>query len=126
MRERNQSTNSWTVRGLRIGRGLFPGGMLLPITLAGMPSLADDSEAGMKLAKSKGCFECHGKAGNTGYETDPPVPKLAGQPKAYLIKAMNDYRSGDRQDETMNVLMQPRTDADIELLAEYYSTQKRY
>lgn len=87
---------------------------------------ATDLEAGKALAKSKGCFECHGLSGNKEYETDPPVPKLAGQPKAYLVKAMKDYRSGARKDETMNVLMGPRSDSDIELLATYFSSQKRY
>lgn len=90
------------------------------------PTNAADLEAGKALVKSKGCVECHGLSGNKGNETAPPVPKLAGQPKTYLIKVMKEYRSGTRQDETMNVLMSPRTDADIELLAEYYSAQKRY
>lgn len=105
-----------------IKQGLTPGMCLFVVS---MPNAAD-LEAGKALAKSKGCIECHGLSGNKGFETDPPVPKLAGQPRAYLIKAMKDYRSGARQDKTMSVLMAPRTDEDIELLAEYYSAQKRY
>ena len=87
---------------------------------------AADLEKGKALVKAKGCQHCHGLSGNTGEETDPPVPKLAGQPKAYLIKAMKDYRSEARLMETMNTLMKPRSDAEIELLAEYFSAQKRY
>ena len=44
----------------------------------------------------------------------------------YLKKALKDYRSGARDDKTMSVIMTPRTDEEIELLAEYYSAQKRY
>ena len=93
--------------------------------LAGTAS-AQDLEAGKALIKAKTCHKCHGLSGNTGSETEPPVPKLAGQPKAYLIKAMKAYRSGARQSEIMNTLMAPRSDADIELMAAYFSAQKRY
>jgi cytochrome c553 len=94
--------------------------------IAPLGALGVDLEAGKALAKSKSCVECHGLSGNTGYETEPPVPKLAGQPRAYLVKAMRDYRSGARQDDTMSPIMQPRGDDEIELLADYYAAQKRY
>jgi len=86
--------------------------------------LADESRDNKEFAKSKGCFECHGSTGNTGWDTPPPVPKIAGQPKSYLIKAMNDYKTGARQDSVMNPIMSVRTDEDIERLAEYFSVQK--
>ena len=87
---------------------------------------ADEANENKEFAKSKGCFECHGSTGNTGWDTPPPVPKIAGQPKSYLIKAMNDYKTGARQDNVMNPIMSVRTDEDIERLAEYFSVQKRY
>lgn len=88
--------------------------------------LAADLKAAKSLAKAKGCFQCHGVSGNTGSETDPPVPKLAGQPVSYLVKSMKAYRSGERQGGDMNVIMAPRSDEEISLLAEYFSAQKRY
>lgn len=105
----------------RLCRIIFTTGLIAP-----QGALGVDLDAGKALAKSKSCVECHGLSGNTGYETDPPVPKLAGQPRAYLIKAMHDYRSGARQDATMSPMMQPRSDDEIELLADYYAAQKRY
>jgi cytochrome c553 len=79
------------------------------------------------FAKSKGCFDCHGMSGNTGNEDKlSPEPKLAGQPKNYLIKAMKDYRSGARKNDVMSLFMAVRSDDEIEKLAEYYSAQKRY
>ena len=89
-------------------------------------ALGADLEAGKQVAEAKSCTECHGLTGNKGVESYPPSPKLAGQPKAYLVKVMKEYRSGVRIDETMNILMKPRSDEDIELLAEYFSAQKRY
>ena len=65
---------------------------------------ASELEEGKALAKAKDCTRCHGLSGNTGMEADPPTPKIAGQPKSYLIKAMKDYRSGARKMEIMNVV----------------------
>ena len=85
-----------------------------------------DLDEGKALVKARGCTRCHGLSGNTGYETAPPTPKLAGQPISYLVKSMQDYRSGARQSETMNAIMRNRTDDEIELMAHYYAAQKRY
>ena len=100
---------------------------LLPAVLFCCSTFADEASDNKAFAKSKGCFECHGSTGNTGWDdTTPPVPKIAGQPKSYLIKSMNDYKTGARKDEKMNLIMSVRTDEDIERLAEYFSVQKRY
>jgi len=90
-------------------------------------SFADtsDTEENKEFARSKGCFRCHGVSGNTGYESEA-IPKLAGQPKSYLIKAMKDFRFGTRKDELMSIIMSVMTDEEIKKLAEYYSAQKRY
>ena len=90
------------------------------------PVFADRLAEGQALAKSKGCFECHGKSGNNAYDTPPPMPKIAGMPKNYLVSAMQDYRTGIRQNAVMTTMMTKRTDEEIELLAEYYSAQERY
>ena len=103
-------------------RSSFIAGAILSFSFAN----ADEASENKEFAKSKGCFECHGSTGNTGWDSPPPVPKIAGQPKSYLIKAMNDYRTGARQDKQMNLIFSIRTDEDIERLAEHYSTQKRY
>lgn len=86
---------------------------------------AGETEKNKEFTRSKECFRCHGVSGNTGAESDA-IPKLAGQPKSYLIKAMKDFRSGARQDRIMSLLMSVRTDEEIEIMAEYYFLQKRY
>jgi cytochrome c553 len=51
-------------------------------------------------------------------------PNLAGQKKGYLIKQMKAFRDGTRVEPSMSPMAKPLTDADIENLAEYYSTLK--
>lgn len=99
--------------------------ILFVVLLASVWAYGADVEGGKQLAKSRGCTECHGLR-NTGYNGTPPIPNNAGQPKVYLIKVMTEYRSGERIDKTMNLIMKSRSDEDIERLAEYFSSQKRF
>jgi cytochrome c553 len=85
-------------------------------------AIAGDAAAGK--AKSAVCAACHGAA---GIATIPTYPNLAGQNKAYLISALNAYKSKQRNGG-MAVVMHGQaaalTDQDIENLAEYYSSLK--
>lgn len=87
--------------------------------LASPMVLAGDAAAGKE--KAQACVSCHGLGGRS---TNPNNPNLAGQKKNYLIKALKAYRAGDRKDPMMNSLTASLSDADIENLAEYYSSQK--
>jgi len=82
-------------------------------------AVAGDANAGK--VKSESCAMCHGKNGKS---TMPNNPSLAGQQKAYLIKAIKDYKDGKRKDATMGSMVSTLTDADIENIAEYYSSLK--
>lgn len=66
------------------------------------------------------CVGCHGPSGNS---IAPVFPKLAGQQKAYLMKQLADMKSGKRKIPMMDKLVAPLTDADIEVIAAYFSTQ---
>ncbi|WP_455376244.1 c-type cytochrome [Kaarinaea lacus] len=87
--------------------------------MASSVAIAGDAAAGK--AKAESCVSCHGMNGRS---TNPNNPNLAGQKKNYLIKALQAYRSGDRKDPMMNTLTGALTDADIENIAEYYSSIK--
>ena len=87
--------------------------------MASSVAMAGDAAAGK--AKAESCVSCHGMNGRS---TNPNNPNLAGQKKNYLIKALQAYRSGDRKDPMMNTLTGALTDADIENIAEYYSSVK--
>jgi cytochrome c553 len=65
------------------------------------------------------CATCHGPL---GISNAPDAPHLAGQPRIYLVAQMKAFRSGKRVHEVMNVVARPLSDADIEALADWYSS----
>jgi cytochrome c553 len=67
------------------------------------------------------CDKCHGANGNS---TDPKVPILAGQDRAYLVNALKFYHAGDRKNQFMFAMSFPMTGGDIEKLARYYASQR--
>ena len=69
---------------------------LLACHLAGSVSGQGDAAAGQ--AKSALCATCHGADGNSAIAMNP---KLAGQNASYLVKQLNDYKSGARVNATM-------------------------
>jgi cytochrome c553 len=81
--------------------------------------LAADIEAGKKKA-AEVCASCHGADGNS---PAPNFPKIAGQPRTYLEKALKDYKTGERKNPIMAGMAAPLSEDDIENLAFYYSSQ---
>ena len=76
--------------------------------------------AGQAKAKEV-CAACHGADGNS---QQPDYPKLAGQYRDYLEKALRDYKSGARKNPVMAGMAKPLTRADIENVAEWFSSQQ--
>jgi cytochrome c553 len=66
------------------------------------------------------CAACHGKDGNT--PIDPSYPKLAGQHRDYLERALLDYKSGARKNAIMAGQSQALSRADIKNLSAYYAS----
>ena len=64
------------------------------------------------------CAVCHGA---DGLAKIPEAPNLAGQTENYLIEQINAFKSGDRKNEMMSVVVQDLSPDDIENLAAYYS-----
>lgn len=81
-----------------------------------------DAEAGK--AKSATCVACHGGNGQSQMPPVPGlvVPNIGGQYADYLVKALKDYRSGTRQNPSMNGMVAALSDEDIEDLAAYYAS----
>ena len=96
---------------------LFAAGCLM--LAASLPALAGDPAAGQK--KSQTCAACHGADGNS---PAPDFPKLAGQHYDYLLKALHDYKSGERKSPVMAPMIANLTPRDMEDLAAYFSSQK--
>ena len=79
---------------------------------------AANPEAGKE--KAKVCAACHGADGNSA---SPDFPRLAGQHYDYLVKALSDYRAGDRKNAIMAPMVGNLSKRDIEDLAAYFSHQ---
>lgn len=80
-------------------------------------ALAADPQPGRKKARI--CAVCHGPL---GLSSAPDTPNLAGQPRTYLAAQLKAFRDGKRMHEVMTVIAHPLTDADIEDLAQWYSS----
>ena len=79
---------------------------------------AGDAEAGQ--TKSATCMGCHGLAGNSTIAT---FPKLAGQGEAYLLKQLQNFKSGERNNAIMAGVASLLSEQDMMDIAAYYSIQ---
>lgn len=89
------------------------------VSSASLACAAGNPAAGKE--KAEACGGCHGEDGNS---SAPIFPKLASQHASFIAKQLHDFKSQKRPEPTMSALAEPLTDADIEDLAAYYSTQK--
>ena len=79
---------------------------------------AGDAEAGQ--TKSATCMGCHGLAGNSEIAS---FPKLAGQGEAYLLKQLQNFKSGERNNAIMAGVVFLISEQNFMDLAAYYSIQ---
>ena len=82
-------------------------------------ALAVNPDAG-KAKANEVCAACHGADCNSAA---PEFPRLAGQHRDYLAKALRDYKSGQRKNAIMQGFAAALTKSDIENLAAYYAAQ---
>jgi cytochrome c553 len=88
---------------------------------AGSLHAADGDPAAGK-EKTRMCAGCHGIAGyKAAFPVVYNVPKLGGQHAAYLVKALQAYKSGERGNPTMKAIAVGLTDKDMADLAAYYA-----
>jgi cytochrome c553 len=88
--------------------------------LATSAQAAGDPAAGRQ--KNFQCMGCHGIPGwKTAFPEVYHVPKLGGQHAAYLVNALKQYKSGERDHATMRSIAATLSDKDMEDLAAYYS-----
>ena len=74
-----------------------------------------------KIKVEQVCQSCHGL---DGQGLDDTYPKLAGQFADYMIKALQDYKSGARNNAIMSAFAKTLTEQDMENVASYYSNLK--
>ena len=82
------------------------------------PGVFDPLGDGAKLAAS--CDGCHGKNGNGGQRG---IPRLTGLAVDYLFAAIQAYKTGERENETMRMFTRTLSDVAIEKVSLFYATQ---
>ncbi|HFC91441.1 MAG TPA: cytochrome c4 [Leucothrix mucor] len=96
---------------------------LVGLALTTSASVFASGDAAKGKALTGSCVACHGADGNS---VNPIWPKLAGQSEEYLIKQLNDFRSGERIDATMTAMAKAiASDDDIPHIAAYFASQKQ-
>ncbi len=91
------------------------------IASIGTATVAAGGSKNTNLEAAQTCVACHGQ---NGISVNPTWPTLAGQHEDYLVKALNQYRDGTRKEAVMTQMAAALTDADVDLLARYYSRLK--
>ena len=69
-----------------------------------------------------GCVNCHGEDGKGKSPNNSVFPVIGGQQKDYLVKQLNDFRSGSRANDPagmMGDIAKKMTDAEIEAVSAY-------
>jgi YVTN family beta-propeller protein len=94
---------------------------LFAVLAAASGSACATGDAAAGKNESRACTSCHGF---TGVSPNEGWPNLAAQKQDYLVKQLEAFREGSRTDPLMSPMAKPLSDADINNLAAYFSTQK--
>ena len=101
--------------------------LLLAASLA-LPVLAQDSKAPPKDDVAKGqalstqvCGACHTADGSRGA---PANPIIAGQHPEYLVKQLEEFKSGRRNNPVMKGFATPLSEADMRSVAAFYASKQ--
>jgi cytochrome c553 len=86
---------------------------------AAQPAKPDINQGGTKFGAV--CAACHGADGNSTIATNP---KLAQQHPEYLIKQLQDFKSGKRASPIMQGFASQLSDADMKNIAYWAASQK--
>ena len=92
--------------------------LLAAVGLCGSGAQAAGTPAAGK-AKAPLCAACHGLDGRSQM---PEAPHLAGQVEGYLAAQLHAFKSGERHNEQMAIIVKALTPQDIDDLAAYYAS----
>ena len=103
---------------------VIPAVVSAALMVAGSCAIAADSgDPAEGKRKTTMCIGCHGIG---GYKTVFPevysVPKIGGQHAAYIVKALQEYKAGNRNHPTMRAIAASLSDKDMADLAAYYAS----
>lgn len=86
---------------------------------ASLPVTGDPAAGKTKAAA---CASCHGEDGNSD---NAMFPRLAGQYESYLVRCLQEYKSGVRANAMMSGFASSLSEADMLDIGAYYASQKK-
>ncbi len=86
---------------------------------AGKPLTASGKPQGTVPQAASVCTSCHGQ---DGVAIAPIYPSLAGQHDDYLVRALQEYQKGGRNNPIMKGFAASLKDEDIRAIADYFSS----
>lgn len=89
-----------------------------PAWIGASAAFAVDEHPGRYVAAN--CTGCHGTQGRSV----GGMPSLAGLDRAYILNAMEEFKSGTRAATIMQQHSKGYTEAQFELIADYFAAQK--
>jgi cytochrome c553 len=90
---------------------------------AAAPLCAAEGNPAAGSEKNSMCAGCHGIPGyKTAFPEVYSVPKIGGQHAAYIVKALQAYKSGERTHPSMRAIAATLSEQDMADLAAYYSS----
>lgn len=95
--------------------------MLLLATVVAVPTAMAAGNVQAGKSKAAACAACHGPDGNS---PSGQYPNLAGQGAPYLVKQLQDFKSGARDNAIMKGMAANLSEQDMQDLAAYFSQQK--
>lgn len=104
--------------GLAVGLKLA---ILAAAAACGLASAATTTEKRVDSIVGKHCATCHGP---TGQSSNSQFPKLTGQNIDYLVRQLFNFKTRARKSSVMEAQVANLSGNDIELLANYFSSQR--
>lgn len=91
------------------------------VTSVSSIAMAQQGSADAGAGKVAVCVACHGENGNDS--ALPNVPKLGARGERYLLKQLQDIKSGKRSIPLMSGMLNTLSDQDLADVAAYYDSQ---
>jgi cytochrome c553 len=86
---------------------------------AGATATPAELARGEEIVQAK-CFICHGMEGES---SSPAFPRLAGQNANYVLRQLNDYKTGKRKSSTMQPMVEDLVESDFRALGAFFSSR---